>query len=168
VWDIAYDDANDRLYAAGTNGVVRVFDDFFANEGQGGPDRTITPTDEQGAKIGVNLHGIEFDAATDTLILSDVGDAMSATDGAIFVIAAASTADDDVEVAAAIRGDATKLGNPVDIEFDGVNLYVAEKSNASVLRYDAILGYTGINNTAEDATIEVANPESVQLAYTNP
>ncbi|HEY0134992.1 MAG TPA: hypothetical protein VGB85_12950 [Nannocystis sp.] len=168
VWDIAYDNLADRLYAAGTDGVVRVFDDFMANEGQGGPDRLITPTDDQDEKISVNLHGIEYDAASDTLILSDVGDAMSATDGAIFVITAASTADDNVEVAATIRGDATKLGNPVDISFDGANLYVAEKSNSSVLRYDAILGLTGNNNTAENAMIEVANPESVALAFTQP
>ena len=111
---------------------------------------------------------VAYDAASDTLILSDVGDMMSTSDGAIFVIAAASTADDQVQVAASIRGDATKLGNPVDLAFDGANIYVAEKSNSAVLRYDAILGYTDANNTAEDATIEVTNAESVQLALTKP
>lgn len=163
VWDIAYDDAEDRLFAAGVDGVVRVFDAALASQGNDAPARLIVPTD--GAeKISVNLHGIHYDAASKVLILSDVGDAMSATDGAIFLIADADTADDEVTVLAAIRGDQTRLGNPVDIIFDGTSLFVAEKSNSAILRYDEILAFTGVdNNEAEDGMIEVANPESVQV-----
>ena len=163
VWDVAYDDAEDRLYAAGVDGVVRVFDAALASMGNDAPARLIVPTD--GAeKISVNLHGIHYDAASKVLILSDVGDAMNPMDGAIFLIADADTAEGDVEVLAAIRGDQTRLGNPVDIAFDGTALFVAEKSNSAVLRYDEILAFTGVdNNEAEDAMIEVANAESVQV-----
>jgi hypothetical protein len=163
VWDVAYDDVEDRLYAAGVDGVVRVFDAALASMGNDAPARLIVPTD--GAeKISVNLHGIHYDAASKVLILSDVGDAMNPMDGAIFLIADADTAEGDVEVLAAIRGDQTRLGNPVDIAFDGTALFVAEKSNSAVLRYDEILAFTGVdNNEAEDAMIEVANAESVQV-----
>jgi hypothetical protein len=168
VWDVAYDDASDRLYAAGVDGVVRVFDGALAAEGQDPPARTITPTDGTD-KISVNLHGIAYDAATDTLLLSDVGDAMVTDDGALFVIADAATADDMVEVKAAIRGAATLLGNPVDIAFDGADLYVAEKSNSAVQRYDGVLDLSGVDNDLEaNATIEVQNAESVQLFFSVP
>ena len=167
VWDMDYDEASDMLYAAGVNGTVRVFEDVLANNG-GAPVRIITPTNEQDAVISVNLHGIVYDAVTNALILSDVGNAMSATDGQIFVIAGADAADGMVKVQAQIGGDQTKLGNPVDIGFDGANLYVAEKSNSLVLRYDGVLALTGANNTAASASIVVTNPESVALAYTKP
>jgi hypothetical protein len=88
---------------------------------------------------------------------------MVTTDGAIFVIAGADAADGDVAVQAAIRGDQTKLGNPVDIAFDGVNLYVAEKANSLIQRYDGVLDLAGEQNIAASAEIASANPESVQI-----
>jgi DNA-binding beta-propeller fold protein YncE len=141
---------------------VRVFDDLSGAQGEGGPDRVISPTDGEAA-IGVNLHGIVYDAATDNLLVTDVGDAASAEDGQIFVIPAGSSVDGSVEVSVFIGGDGTRLGNPVDIAFDGVDAYVAEKSNSRVLRYDAIFDLSGAQNVAEDASFELENPESVQL-----
>lgn len=162
-WDVDYDDANDRLYVASTDGKLRVFDDALVTFGVGGPTRTINPTDDQNAAIGVNLHGIHYDAGSNTILVSDVGNAMSATDGAIFVIAGADAADGDVAVQAVIRGDQTGLGNPVDIAFDGANLYVAEKANSMVLRFDGVLDLVGEQNIAAAAGIMSASPESVQI-----
>lgn len=165
-WDVAYDDPSDRLFVAVTNGNVLVFDGFLAEQGGSGPTRVISPTFDGGESI--NLHGIAYDAASDKLIVSDVGDAMVADDGFIFIIADASTAEDVVEVQAAIGGDQTKLGNPVDLVFDGANVYVAEKANSSVLRYDGVLDLVGLVNEPEAAAIEVVNAESVQLYYAIP
>lgn len=168
VWDIDYDDASDTLFAAGVDGTVRVFANALADAGANGPTRLITPTDDQDTVIGVNLHGIQYDPTSRILILSDVGDAMSDTDGAIFLIADADTADGNTQVTAVIAGDQTHLGNPVDLAFDGAHLYVAEKAQSRVLRYADILGFTGANNVAEDAFIDVANPESVRLQFSKP
>lgn len=168
VWDVAYDDASDLLFAAGVDGTVRVFEGALADMGASGPTRTITPTDDQDAVLGVNLHGIVYDALTKTLILSDVGDPMLDTDGAIFLIADADAADGNTPVAASIAGDQTHLGNPVDIAYFAPNLYVAEKAQSRVMRYNDILGFTGANNQAEDLSIDVPNPESVQLELTKP
>jgi hypothetical protein len=165
VWDVEYDDANDRLYAAGVNGTVRVFDDISADMGVGGPDRVVTLVDGDGVPLGVNLHGIVLDGATDTLLLSDVGLAASNSDGRLMVLADASTASGETEVVSTIAGAATRLGNPVDIAFDGVNLYVAEKANSALLRYDAILERAGVLDVAEDIALELANPESVFIVY---
>ncbi len=93
---------------------------------------------------------------------------MSNSDGQLFVIAGADAAMGNVVVQSQVGGDQTKLGNPVDIAFDGVNLYVAEKANSKVLRYDAVLALAGTNNLAAAAMIDVANAESVPLAFTVP
>lgn len=163
-WDMHYDDATDTLYTAGVDGVVRVFTGALQNAGAEPPDRTITPTDGN-TKISVNLHGIHYDAATKILILSDVGDAANNADGQLFLIADADVASGDTEVLAQVGGDMTKLGNPVDIAFDGANLYVAEKAGSLLLRWDGILGLTGPNNTAATASVAAPNPESVQLEF---
>ena len=168
VWDVHHDADSDLLFAAGVDGTVRVFEEFLENKGAGGPARTITPVDEMGEKISVNLHGIHYDPVSNTLILSDVGDAMSATDGQLFVIADASTADDDVEVQLQIGGDLTKLGNPVDLSFDGSSVYIAEKSNSLLLRIDGLLGLSGFLNEPADVQLAVMNPESVQLVVPKP
>jgi len=165
-WDVAYDEAADRLYVAGTNGSVLVYDGFLADQGASGPARFIELSYEGGDSV--NLHGIAYDAATDALLVSDVGDTMATDDGVLFVVADASTADGAVEAQAAIVGDQTRLGNPVDIAFDGTNLYVAEKSNMVVLRYDNVLDLQGVVNEAEAASFEVVNAESVQLYYAIP
>jgi hypothetical protein len=165
VWDVDYDDDSDRLYAAGVDGSVRVFDAISADQGDGGPDRVIVPVDGSLTPLGVNLHGIELDAATDTLLLSDVGDAASSTDGKLLVIADASVASGPTLVQAAIHGASTRLGNPVDIAFDGDALFVAEKANSVLLRYDAILERRGTLDVAAELELDIANPESIQIEF---
>ncbi len=164
VWDIAYVDGDDRLFAAGTDGSVRVFDGFLVGEGSGGPDRVFVPT-RAGAPVGVNLHGIHYDAASDTLLVSDVGDTMSDADGFVYIIADAGAADGEVDVQAMIGGAGTGLGNPVDLAFAGDDLYVAEKAKSRVLRYDGVLGLRGLVDAAPDAAIAVDSAESVQLHF---
>ena len=71
-WDVVYDETNDRLFVAFTNGNVGVYDMWRGGGFNGNPTRTI---DVNG---GVNCHGIEYDLGNDTLIVSDVGDPGSA------------------------------------------------------------------------------------------
>ena len=111
VWDVHYVANADTLYAAGTNGEVQVYEDFKDSMGQAGPDRTIIVSDG-GIKVGVNLHGVTVDS--NTLYLSDVGDAMNTTDGQLFVLNGADTLTGNVPVTQRIAGGS--LGNPVDLE----------------------------------------------------
>lgn len=161
-WDLDYDPATDRLYVATTEGEVDVYDNFLdgANPGSQTADRTITTN---GA---VNFHGIVYDAVNDVIIVSDVGAASGgnfASDGAIYVFGNGSTASGTVTPLASNSGNNTNLGNPVDIAFDGTNLYVAEKANDEIQRYDNILTLTGTNNIAASQDIAVESPESVSL-----
>jgi uncharacterized surface protein with fasciclin (FAS1) repeats len=162
VWDIFYSADTDQLFVAGTTGAVFVYNDFSTDMGAT-LSSTIIPSDDSGAQISVNLHGLWYDAASDTLLLSDVGAADNNTDGQLFAITEASTATGNVPVAAQIGGDTTMLGNPVDIAFDGANLIVAEKANDAVLSYNDFLGLSGSLNQAADVVLELTKPES--LAY---
>lgn len=129
-WDSDYDPSGDTLYVALVNGTVAAYDGFSLDLGADGPDRVLTPV-QAGLPFAAptNLHGIRYDQRSDTLIISDVGAAGSATDGALMTLPFASSATGNVEVGKRIAGPATLLGNPVDIAFDGVDLYVAEKAN---------------------------------------
>ncbi|MFO1352434.1 MAG: hypothetical protein U1F68_17860 [Gammaproteobacteria bacterium] len=164
-WDVDYDPLTDRLYVALTDGTVAVFDQYSRDlGGNDGPDRIIVPADALGtAKVSRNLHGVVYVAGRDILILSDVGDPANASDGQLLVIRGASTASGLTATSARFNGALTQLGNPVDIAFDGVNLYVAEKSNNAILRFDDFLTLAG-GNIAPDANINRPSPESVALA----
>jgi len=162
-WAMDYDPITDALYVALTNGRVSVFDDFSHDFGAGGITRTITPTDTLDNQISINLHGIDYDAATDTLLLSDVGLAGDATDGILFVIAGASVASGPTVPVVHIEGPDSMLGNPVDIAFDGRHLYVAEKANNFVGRWDDILTSPS-GDIAPSVTFIVPSAESVALA----
>lgn len=163
VWDLDHDLASDTLYLALTNGNVSVYENFSVRLGAGGPDRLITPT-LASMPASVNLHGVRYDASSDTLILADVGSAASATDGQLFVIAFASSADGMVEVEKAVGGlQSSNLGNPVDLAYDGADLYVVEKSNSAVHLYRDFL-YTPGGDVAPDVIFPITAAESVVLA----
>ncbi len=169
VWDLDYDPASDTLFAAGTDGVVLVYENY-TEDYDDGPEREITPT-RAGEKASANLHGIVHVADQDLLILSDVGAATTPdqdgfdADGALYVLTDASSANGDVEVSARVRGPNTTLGNPVDITFDGETLFVAEKTKDSVLAFNNILDYDkGDWNIKPSTSVDVDNAESVALA----
>ncbi|MCA9323345.1 MAG: hypothetical protein KDB53_21585 [Planctomycetes bacterium] len=158
-WDLDYDRRFDRLYVAMTNGTCLVFDFYHSQLGQMPPSRIITPSMDGMNASSVNLHGIIHDFATDQLILSDVGSAAQNDDGAIFVIPNARAADGLTMPSVTIRGPATQLGNPVDLAWNGSQLFVAEKANNVILRFDSLQG----GDQAPSATFPTAGPESLCL-----
>ena len=163
-WDLAYDEAADRVFLAMTDGTVLVADDYVANGFSVGGARVITP---DSAGMTSNIHGIGYDADSDTLVITDVGDAAIADDGRLYVIENASTANGTVTPARTVNGPATMLGNPVDLVLDGGTAYIAEKSN------DAILVYRGVfsgpsGDVAPDKTVDSIKPESLALLIDSP
>ena len=163
-WDAAYDDATDILYVAFTNGTIGVYDNFGSDAAagtvSGTPDRTISPTGLD------NAHGIVISG--DTLIVSDVGPLTMAgnpgfdTDGEIYLISGAATADGSVTADAVISGSNTLLGNPVDIDLQNGDLRVAEKANGGgqILVFTDILNTPG-GNIAPTVSVDYAVPESL-------
>ncbi|MEM1216327.1 MAG: T9SS type A sorting domain-containing protein, partial [Bacteroidota bacterium] len=119
------------LYAIVDNSnQVAVFDSIFAQpSGTLAADRIIAVDDL------VRTHGITYDRDSDLMILTDVGEAASDTDGALIVVNNWTTASEDGNISAAeqfrIAGPTTLLGNPLDVAYDAANelITVAERAN---------------------------------------
>ena len=165
-WDVDYDATTDRAFVALTNGTVAVFDEVTRKLMSGmttitGEDRLITPA-IGGAPITAptNIHGIDYDPQSDSLVISDVGSAASATDGKLYVIPAAGMANGLAEMSVMIAGPNSMLGNPVDLMLSNGHVYVAEKSNNVIMRFDNILN-SASGDIAADYSMSYTAPESV-------
>lgn len=166
IWDIHYAEEIDTLFVAGTTGTLLAYADFSNDLGASGPTRLIVPSDADGNQISVNIHGVDYDPASDTLLLTDVGAADDNSDGQIFTISSASEANGNVTVDLAIAGPESMLGNPVDVVFDGSGIYVAEKANDAVLYYADIVDMMGMMDSTATEIIEISKPESVTIVHT--
>ncbi|PHN06008.1 T9SS type A sorting domain-containing protein [Flavilitoribacter nigricans] len=119
------------LYAIVDNSnQVATFNDFFDQMGS-----SLTPDAVVSVEGLVRTHGITYNADMDMMLLTDVGDAASAKDGALVMVADWMTASADGVVSRNEQGrafgGASQLGNPVDVALDKENsrVYVAERAN---------------------------------------
>ncbi|MEM9990770.1 MAG: T9SS type A sorting domain-containing protein [Bacteroidota bacterium] len=109
---------------------LSIYENFF-DQAEG----PITATRSIEIEGIVRTHGITYDAATDMMFLTDVGAASSATDGAFSVIMNFTAASMDgfvsLDEQIVVAGDATLLGNPLDIAFDDNRrmIFIAERAN---------------------------------------
>ena len=131
------------LYAvADLTGDIVLFKDFMSRT-----TGMITATKRVTIAGLIRTHGITYSAVDDVMILTDVADAASATDGGLVLIKnfssvfASTAASGTIALSNQIRiyGPNSKLGNPVDVAYDSVTnyIYVAERLNAGgqVLTY---------------------------------
>ncbi len=136
LWGIKLD--NNTMFAVEdkTNNIV-VFNDFFSNSFSA----TVALEPDMRVSIEgiVRTHGLDYDAASDVIVMTDIGDAGDDSDGGIHIItdfkSKLGTAGDGGTIAASqqarISGSNTNLGNPVDVAYDAENdlIFVAEKAN---------------------------------------
>jgi len=125
----------------------------------------------------VRTHGIQYDAAADIMVLTDVGDAGSATDGAIHVITnfsqkvatalgGGTTGTIALNQQIRIAGSNTLMGNPVDVSYDSATnkIYVAERANGGgrVLIFDMP---ASSGNPAPVANLPFAGASAITLRF---
>lgn len=143
LWGIVFNGSD--LYAiVDATGDLAVFQGFLANN----TDAIVAPTKRITVEGIVRTHGITFDDDTDTAVLTDIGDAASATDGGFHVIynftskLDATPDSDTLAVTDQIRvsGTNTVLGNPVDVAYDDETetVYIAEAANGKILAFNNI------------------------------
>ncbi len=118
------------------------------------PSGDLTPTKEVAIEGLVRTHGLNYDASTDTMVLTDIGAANNASgqtpnfasDGALVIITNFSnkfnaagdggmiSSSDQVRIA----GDMTQLGNPVDVAISSSKgvIFVAERAQQKFLVFD--------------------------------
>jgi len=167
VWDVLYVEETDTLYAAGTAGDLLAYDNFSEEMGSMGPSRVIAPSNADLEKVTINLHSVVYVAESDTIIVTDVGAADDNTDGHIYAIPDASTADGNTTVSLHILGPESMLGNPVDTVWDGSGLYVAEKANDAILYFGNLLDMGGMMDTTPTVVLEATKPESLALYHSD-
>lgn len=134
LWGIRFVDG--KLYAIEDNSNrLAIFDEDDLNAADGS---TITPERFITIEGMVRTHGLIFDEDNDIMVLTDVGEASSDSDGALFIIRSFSDLANNATITASdytrIAGPATFLGNPVDVALgdddDPANrIYVAERAN---------------------------------------
>ncbi|WP_346993555.1 hypothetical protein [Alteromonas gracilis] len=167
-WDVDYDPSTDSAYLALTNGSVAVFEEVLRKMESGetvitGEDRLIIPASGGAAfPAPTNIHGIDYDTQSDSLVISDVGSAADATDGKLYVIPGAGGADGLTDVSVNIAGPNSMLGNPVDLMLSNGHVYVAEKSNGMILRFDNIIN-SASGDIAPTFNMMYPSPESVHV-----
>ncbi|MFK7934762.1 MAG: T9SS type A sorting domain-containing protein [Saprospiraceae bacterium] len=149
LWGIDLIDGN--LYAVADNtNKIAIFKNFCDNIVN--PDGIIVPITGTGSSLGstgtgvsadatvavtglVRTHGIAYIAELDLMLLTDIGSAGNASDGAIFVIYnfKSVAADGVIRRSEYIRigGSNTGLGNPVDIDYCPADqrIYIAERAS---------------------------------------
>ncbi|CAH1001651.1 hypothetical protein LEM8419_02556 [Neolewinella maritima] len=132
LWGVQF--VGDDLYAVvDKSDSVAVYTNFLANTN----GDTIMPTRYIKVDGITRTHGLEYNADDDIMILTDIGAADNSTDGALIVIRDFSTLGMADMVATdrytRIGGDATRLGNPVDVAYDmdTDRIYVAERATGS-------------------------------------
>ncbi len=145
LWGIEFV-GNDLYAVVDTTGDLAIFTNFLSNTTDGDLDETKRITIE-----GIfRTHGITYNSTDNVLILTDIGDAASSTDGGFHIIGSATSKINGVAnggtLAVAgnqvrIAGPSTLLGNPVDVTYDDETdtIFIAEKANGGgrILGFDA-------------------------------
>ncbi|WP_121666591.1 hypothetical protein [Mesonia aquimarina] len=135
VWGITFKD-DDLLAVVDKTSDLAIFENFAASFSETTTEMaTKTITIE-----GINrTHGIAYDDDNDVLVMTDIGDASSDSDGGFHVITNATSklnATANGEILAVgeqtrIAGASTFLGNPVDVAYDEETrtIFIAEVAN---------------------------------------
>lgn len=132
LWDIQF--SGNTLYAIQDNSdTLAVYNNFLSNS-----DGLVSPDTKVQIEGIVRTHALHYNASSDIMFLSDIGDAGSSTDGAIHVItnfsskftAAGNNGTISSSDQVVIEGSNTQLGNPVGIAYDSSSqkIYVAERA----------------------------------------
>ncbi len=141
LWGI-HADVNTLYAIVDNSNQLAIYDNFFENL-----DGVITASSIVDIEDLVRTHGITYDAENDLMILTDVGEASSDTDGGLHIIPDFSNAAANGTVSSTeqviIIGAATMLGNPVDVAYkkDLDAIYVAERANGG----GRILGFDNVS-----------------------
>lgn len=135
VWGITFI-GNDLYAVVDADNELAVFKDFLNNTN----DASISPDKRVEIEGIVRTHGLTFDSGSNTMIMTDIGDAGNTDDdGGFHIIENFSTKFDGasnggmIQVGDQIRvsGSNTLMGNPVDVAYDSGNdvVYIAEIGN---------------------------------------
>ncbi|WP_341221295.1 hypothetical protein [Polaribacter atrinae] len=148
LWGIIFI-GNDLYAIADTTNELAVFSNFLNNTST----TTVDATKQIAIEGIVRTHGLTYDAATDTMVLTDIGDAANGQDDGGFQVIenftskfSGTTNESTLAITEQTRvsGTNTLMGNPVDVAYDGETktVFIAEAGNGG----GRILAFNNINS----------------------
>ncbi|MFD1061643.1 hypothetical protein ACFQ1Q_00180 [Winogradskyella litorisediminis] len=148
LWGITFI-GNDLYAVVDADNELAVFTNFLSNT----TNATLSASKRIVVEGIVRTHGLTYDAATDVMVMTDIGLASNGQDdGGFHVItnfipkftAVADGGTLAVTQQTRVSGAATLLGNPVDVAYDGVTgtVFIAEAGNGG----GRILAFSNIGN----------------------
>ena len=160
---VDFDPQSGDLYVAMSNGRLAVFRDFNVRFGDN-PDPQVVSLERinsitnLGESAADSLSGVEYIAAGDRLVLSGIGKISdTATSGQIYILENVANLGSTRLVDVFINGASSGLSNPVDVAFDGADLFVLEQSSNQILRFDNLLSINDGANLTPSASASLAN-----------
>lgn len=153
VWGITFDE-NDLYAVVDADNELAVFTNFLSNT----TDATLSASKRVVVEGIIRTHGITYDDDSDTMVMTDIGDATNTQDDGGFHLITGFKAKFNalangatLAVASQIRvsGPSTLMGNPVDVAYDNETgtVYIAEAGNAG----GRILAFEGFGNGGDIA-----------------
>lgn len=145
LWGITFK-GNDLYAVVDETNELAVFTDFLSTS----TDAALSATKTISVEGIIRTHGITYDSDSDTMIMTDIGEAGNAQDDGAFHIISGftnkfnSVADGDMLAIAGnqvrVSGSSTLMGNPVDVAYDSENeiVFIAEAGNGN----GRILGFS--------------------------
>lgn len=135
LWGITFI-GNDLYAVVDADNELAVYTNFLNNS----TDATLSASKRIVVEGIVRTHGLTYDGGTDTMIMTDIGDAMNTQDdGGFHVISNftskfnATANGETLSVGQQVRvsGASTLMGNPVDVAYDGETgtVFIAEAGN---------------------------------------
>ena len=169
LWGMTFN-GNDLYAVVDATGKLAVFTNFLSNT----TNATVAASKMITIEGIVRTHGIAYDTMTDTMVLTDIGDATNTQDdGGFHVIENftskfSSTADGGtlaVSQQTRVSGSSTLLGNPVDVAYDNTTetVYIVEAGNGG----GRILAFNNIGSGGNIAPVinnSLAAASSVYLS----
>ncbi len=157
VWGITFK-GNDLIAVVDNSSDIAIFNDFLSNDMNG-----VVAADKRITIDGiVRTHGIDYSAADDVLVLTDIGDAGNTTDDGGFQViqdfsGKLAETNDGGNISQSeqtrVSGMSTMMGNPIDIAYDNKTkkVFIAEVGNGKILVFNDVLNASG------DMTPNVSN-----------
>lgn len=165
LWGIRADGENLWAIVDNSSDLV-VFNNFFSNA-----DGMIMPTKRVTVEGIVRTHGLWYSMRDNVMVLTDVADAASDTDGAVHVINNFSSVFNStndggtIPLSSQVRiaGSSTLLGNPVDVAYDEASkrIFVAERANGG----GQVLVYNMPTSNGNPAPVYRANVAGASSIY---
>nr|WP_321222741.1 hypothetical protein [uncultured Psychroserpens sp.] len=169
LWGITFD-GNDLYAVVDATNELAVYSNFLSNTA----DATVSASKRIVVEGIVRTHGLTYDASTDTMILTDIGEASNGQDdGGFHIIESFSTKFNNtangetlsVTQQTRVSGASTLLGNPVDVAYDAESqtVFIAEAGNGG----GRILAFNNIGSGGDVAPVvnnSLASASSVYLS----